>query len=472
MCVCVCVCVHLRLAHTNPSLFNLSLSHTHTHTQGYDAPVGSLEEKLLRRSISKTPELLKSFGLDSPAHTRRCGSIVVAWTAEELDKLPHVLERNHAAGDSSARLLSAEELHELEPALSTNSLGAVLCPLETVIDPYLFAMGYAESGRLHGVTTLLSTEVVGVVRSELEGTWKLQLCACDASQSGRSEPSELLVHPPKAEEDELGAMVMDERKNVLGAIRAKAVINCAGLYGDKIECMKTPRESSFSIIPRKGQFLVFRAPPGLAIPSYIVEPIPNSFTKGVIVWTDIYGHVLVGPTATEQASREDRSTDLDTIEELHAYALRVCPALKEATIIGSYSGLRPATKEFRDYFIQAQPQEQWISVGGIRSTGVSASAAIGEYVAELHDALAHAAGGSTGSSRVEHAADTVLPISEAASQQVPVASSIIRNPEVPPLGELAREYQARGDGRVTLFGIDRKVTHPIASFALQDFELQ
>ena len=45
-----------------------------------------------------------------------------------------------------------------------------------------------------------------------------------------------------------------------------------------------------------------------------------------------------------------------------------------------YSGLRPAT-EHRDYQITAWPGQQWITVGGIRSTGLTGSAGIGEYVA-------------------------------------------------------------------------------------------
>ncbi len=50
---------------------------------GYDAPVGSLERRLLRRSVQRHPELMRSFGL-SHEHVRKCGSLVVAWTAEQL----------------------------------------------------------------------------------------------------------------------------------------------------------------------------------------------------------------------------------------------------------------------------------------------------------------------------------------------------------------------------------------------------
>ena len=57
---------------------------------GYDAPRGSLESRLLRRSIERHQNLYRSFGL-SHEHVRKCGSVVVAWTPEEVEALEDVL---------------------------------------------------------------------------------------------------------------------------------------------------------------------------------------------------------------------------------------------------------------------------------------------------------------------------------------------------------------------------------------------
>jgi glycerol-3-phosphate dehydrogenase len=64
---------------------------------GYDSPVGTLERQLLRRSIRLHQNLYRSFGL-SHQHVRKSGSLVVAWTTEELDKLSSVLQENRQAG--------------------------------------------------------------------------------------------------------------------------------------------------------------------------------------------------------------------------------------------------------------------------------------------------------------------------------------------------------------------------------------
>lgn len=78
-----------------------------------------------------------------------------------------------------------------------------------------------------------------------------------------------------------------------------------------------------------------------------------------------------------------KQTDFATIRELRAWGEQVCPSLKGAMVLGTYSGLRPAT-EHRDYQIKKRGNG-WITVAGIRSTGLTASSAIAEYVADLHE---------------------------------------------------------------------------------------
>ena len=80
----------------------------------------------------------------------------------------------------------------------------------------------------------------------------------------------------------------------------------------------------------------------------IVEPVPTTRTKGVILWQTVYGTVVVGPTATDQQSKEDRSTDLATVQELIRHGRRVMPGLQHWEVVGSYSGLRPATEHRRE----------------------------------------------------------------------------------------------------------------------------
>lgn len=239
---------------------------------------------------------MRSFGL-SYSHVRKCGSLVVAWTEEQLAALPGVLQENLDAGDTDAELVGAERLRELEPALSHTALGAVLCPREAVVEPWLAAAGYAESARLHGARIHTSTEAVAVRRAEddTEGVplWCVDVRHSAACQTGRSADGELLVAAPaptaagKGEREEAAAAAQGRVSagadvGADATLRAHVVVNCAGLLGDKLEALARASHpavggatdastgpvdgrppaaegagSGFRVTPRKGQFVVY-----------------------------------------------------------------------------------------------------------------------------------------------------------------------------------------------------------------------
>ena len=127
----------------------------------------------------------------------------------------------------------------------------------------------------------------------------------------------------------------------------------------------------------------------------------------------------------------------------------------------SCSHCRPST-EHRDYQITADPDHNWITVGGIRSTGLSASAGIGEYVSNLFlEKLP------------EHPPEVPMPgVTEAASSPVP-SNVRICNPRVPSLAELAAAFKRRGDGTVEVYdGVTETVTHPISIFGMQREQIE
>mmetsp|Transcript_27287 Transcript_27287/g.43866 ORF Transcript_27287/g.43866 Transcript_27287/m.43866 type:complete len:515 (+) Transcript_27287:33-1577(+) len=430
---------------------NSGLGHT-----GYDAPPGTLERKLLRRSIRLHQNLYRSFGL-SHEHVRKSGSLVVAWTNEQLEKLPRVLEENREAGDNEAQLIDAEELSQLEPSLSRDALGAVLCPYEAVVEPWLVPMGYAESARRHGVVFHLSSKVVQASLDKQKKIWDISIApVLPDDPVNHSKGGEILVDAPPVLE-------YKPHSTNPNTVRAKVVINCAGLWGDDIEDLRlanndlVKKKKNFTITPRKGQFLVFEPCKDQESPNYIIEPVATQFTKGVIVWTTVYGQIIVGPTAVNQYSKTDLSTDEATILALREKAEAILPGLKGAQLVGTYSGLRPAT-EHRDYQISAFPSENWISVSGIRSTGLSASSAIGEYIADLHQTF-------TDPEFIPAINHGMMGVSDSACQPVP-STSTHRSPPVPPLKTLALSL-SEADNTVALYGKRAKVSHAISWFGMR-----
>ncbi len=310
---------------------NSALLHT-----GFDAPPKSLELQCMLAGRAEYLDIRQRLNLP----LLETGAVVVAWSKDELAKLESIISKAHGNGILDVKPLSATELRIREPQLSRSALGAVLVPGEHVIDPWSAPLAYATQAMAHGAKILRSAEVTAAKQSG-EG-WTL---------SSRA-----------------------------GEISAAIVINAAGLYGDKIEALARP--SPFTIKPRRGQFVVFDKPASKLARS-IILPVPNERTKGVVLFRTIFGNLAIGPTAEDTDERENASTDTATLEKLKSRAVEMVPALADVDVTAIYAGLRPAT-DHKEYVIEAGKELNWITVAGIRSTGLTAALGIAQHVAKLY----------------------------------------------------------------------------------------
>ncbi|XP_035671264.1 uncharacterized protein MG039 homolog [Branchiostoma floridae] len=254
-----------------------------------------------------------------------------------MSKLPLLLKSAHNNGVTGAHLISREDLLRREPHLNPAAMGAMAIPGESVVDPWLTPVTLAHKAWRHGAKIMRDCKVLGGHR-EKGSYWLL--------------------------------------KTSKGPIKSRLVINCAGLQGDKVEAINQP--SPFGIHPRKGQFAVFDQSAGSLLQS-IILPVPSERTKGVLVFPSVYGNIVVGPTAEDQTARENPQVHQKVIDELIAFAQFVVPELAEHPVVATYAGLRPAT-QMKDYHFILDKNRGWVTVGGIRSTGLSNCLAIARRV--------------------------------------------------------------------------------------------
>ena len=310
---------------------NSALLHT-----GFDAPPKSLELQCMQAGYREYIDIRQKLNLP----LLETGALVVAWTAEELAALGGIVDKAHANDVIDVKHITQTELRVREPQISKLALGAVLVPGEHVIDPWSAPLAYAQQAIAYGAVVMRNAEVTGV--EEANSEWRI------ASRAG----------------------------NLL----AGTVINAAGLFGDRVESLM--HEPNFRIKPRKGQFVVFDKPAAKLARS-IILPVPSERTKGVVLFRTIFGNLAIGPTAEETDERENPSTDSETLQKLKARAIEILPALKDIDVTAIYAGLRPAT-EHKDYVIKAQKDKNWITVAGVRSTGLTGSLGIAQYVTSLY----------------------------------------------------------------------------------------
>jgi glycerol-3-phosphate dehydrogenase len=158
------------------------------------------------------------------------------------------------------------------------------------------------------------------------------------------------------------------------SITARRLVNAAGLHSDEVDRMLG--RDGFTVTPRRGELIVFDK---LSRPlvNQIVLAVPTRVSKGVLVSPTVFGNVMVGPTAEDIERKDDTSSTAAGLEYLRTEAGRIVPALLGFDVTAVYVGLRAAT-EHADY--QIAFEDGYACVGGIRSTGLSASMAIAEHV--------------------------------------------------------------------------------------------
>lgn len=110
--------------------------------------------------------------------------------------------------------------------------------------------------------------------------------------------------------------------------------------------------------------------------------MPTALGKGVLVAPTVYGNVLLGPTAEDLDDKTATGTTADGLDGLLTKGRRILPALVDEEVTAVYAGLRAAT-EHDDYRIRCHEGRRYVTVGGIRSTGLTASMAIAAHVAGL-----------------------------------------------------------------------------------------
>ena len=305
------------------------------HT-AFDAPEESLELRCMQAGYSEYLDIHESMNLP----LLKTGALLVAWTEDEEAQFEGIINQARNNGVDDLKLLGTAQALRKEPNLASNILAAIEVPRESIIDPWSAPLAYLSQAIDNGCKATFNTEVTA---GDFDGnTWTLQ-----TNQ---------------------------------GQIQTSHVVNCAGLYGDILN-KQVLGSADFEIRPRKGEFVVFDKAASLLL-SHIILPVPTELTKGIVIFPTIFGNIAVGPTADEQEGRSDASVNKENLEALYAQGIEKIPALKKIPVTATYAGIRPATdkKEFR---VTYHTEKNWITLGGIRSTGLTASLGLAQHVQSL-----------------------------------------------------------------------------------------
>ncbi len=280
---------------------------------------------------------------------QRKGGVVVAGTELTAVALSALAEQQRIAGIESVDLNLAD-LIELEPHVSRRSVGGVLYPQDSQIQPMLATAQLIRHVRNRGVRVLTGTSVTGFTRrGESAVTGVLTDSATD----------------PK--------------------ISARWIINAAGTWAGQLADLAG---APIPVLPRRGFILVTEPMPKvLHHKVYSAEYVANvasseaGLETSVVVEGTKAGTILIG------ASRErvgfDRTMAIPVIRKLAAQAIEVFPFLAEVNLLRTYLGFRPYCPDHLPVIGLDPRAPGLIQATGHEGAGIGLSAGTGKLIAQL-----------------------------------------------------------------------------------------
>ena len=302
----------------------------------YDPEPGTLMARLNVEGNRLTGEICEK--LQVPF--KRVGSLVVAFSPEQLPTLRTLYDRGCKNGVPGLRLLSGEEARAMEPGLSEEVCGALFAPSAGIIDPWGFAIAMAETAVRGGVELRRDCPVTGI------------------EDTGAG----FVLHTPT------------------GDVTARFVLNAAGVDADRVHEMLEPND--WQTLPSRGEYYLLDKSEHDRV-SRVIFQCPGPEGKGVLVAPTIHGNLICGPNAEAVEDRLDLGNTAAGMAEVRAKASRSVPGVEWRQNIRNFAGLRANTTRSDFIIEESKAHPGFIDLAGIKSPGLSSAPAIAKMAAEM-----------------------------------------------------------------------------------------
>jgi glycerol-3-phosphate dehydrogenase len=302
---------------------------------GYDPKPGTLKAKLNVLGNAMFDEICKELDVEF----FRIGSLTLAFNDEDINTLKQLQERGRINGVET-EIISKEEVKRLEPNINDNVKAALYAPTCGIINPFELTVALAENAMDNGVELALNNKVITIKKV-----------------------------------DDHYEVTTNEK-----VYKSKIVINAAGVYSDEVAGLV--EQPTFKIRPRKGSYFVLDHFDKTFV-SHTIFMVPTNKGKGVLVTPTTHFNYIVGPSSEFVDSKEDTSTDQDTLSIVKENAKNIINNVPYNQLIRTFSGLR-AVSDNDDFIIEeSKVNKGFIHVAGIQSPGLAASPAIAKMVENI-----------------------------------------------------------------------------------------
>ena len=301
---------------------------------GFDPEEGTIDARLNVRGCEMAEELCRR--LDVPY--RKNGSLVISFSEEEDAAVEKLYRRGIANGVPGLRIVDRDELHDMEPNLTPEARKALYAPSAGIVSPWDYALAMAEVAVRNGTELFLETEVTALTKNRV----------CWTAKTNRGE------------------------------FKAKYIVNCAGVHSGELHDMAAGH--TFDIVPCKGQYFLLDKSEGAKFNRTLFQ-CPSKVGKGVLVSPTVHGNLIVGPDAVDIPDAEDTSTTAEQLAFIKKAAAKTTAAVDYRSQIRNFAGVR--ANNSAGGFIIGFANKRFLEAAGIKSPGLTAAPAIGEYLCGL-----------------------------------------------------------------------------------------
>ncbi len=300
---------------------------------GFDALEGSLKAKF---NVLGS-KMMEAYAEELGVKYRKNGAFVVAFSDEEMEILYELKARGEKNGVEGLEIIDGEKLRKTEPSVANGAIGALYAPTSGIVCPYELTIASIGNAMDNGAELFTDFKVVKV----------------------------------EGEKENFTLFSEDGRE-----VRAKTVINCAGLFSGEVA--RLFGDNSFKIGGRKGEYILLdRESAGFVNHTMFFTPTKKG--KGVLVLPTADNNILVGPTAAEM-DEPNVETEANSLAFIKAKASEMCKDIPFYNTITSFAGVR-AFSDRHDFIIEESPLcAGLINCAGIESPGLTSAPAIAKYV--------------------------------------------------------------------------------------------
>ncbi|WP_331680262.1 NAD(P)/FAD-dependent oxidoreductase, partial [Intestinibacter sp.] len=225
---------------------------------GYNNKPNTIKAKYYNRSH----EIIDQICSDLDIEYKKTGSLLVSLDDAGRDSIYEKYENGVKNKVPGIKILEKKEILDLEPNISDKVTLALYAPTTGIINPFEMTVAACENAIENGAELKLNCEVI------------------DISKNNQNQ-------------DLFEIKCKDNNKYL-----SKILINCAGLYTDKINNMIS-NDKFFEVAPKKGQYIVLDKLEGEIVNNVIVvtKDKEDKKKRGVIVSPTTSGNILLGHSA-------------------------------------------------------------------------------------------------------------------------------------------------------------------------------